>query len=229
MKVAATYSRKSTSGESTQVNSLRIQSELIHAFAESNGYEILREFSDSKSGTTNTRKGFQAALNWLRADPSRTLIIKNASRCARNLSVWAEIEPLIPQLRFVELGDQEPNLLVLSVLLSMAAQESRNISVRVKAAYRSIKARNPDHVWGNKEALLAVRAEGQATRQKNADDYGQKLQEVDNLLLSSGVKTLKERANRLNKLGIRSRRGGEITPQGLHRTLSRLKRRKAAA
>jgi DNA invertase Pin-like site-specific DNA recombinase len=224
MTKAATYRRRSTSGNNTQKNSLRIQQEVIEMFAATNGYEIVENFSDSKTGTNNLREGFQSALEWLRQDKDRVLIIRNASRCARNLSVWAEIEDLIPQLRFVELGDQEPNLLVLSVLLSMAAQESRNISNRVKAAYKSIKAVNPDHKWGNKEALMQVRAEGEAVRIKNANEYASKIVEINNLLEASGVTTLREKAERMNAMGFTSRRGGRISFAGLQQTLKRAER-----
>mgnify|MGYP006406723341 CR=1 FL=1 len=193
-------------------------------FAQANGYTIVEEFSDSKTGTNNLREGFQAALEWLRQDKDRVLIIRNASRCARNLSVWADIESLIPQLRFVELGNQQPNLLVLSVLLSMAAQESRNISNRVKAAYKSIKAQNPDHKWGNREALMSVRQEGEAVRINNANVYAKKIVEINRLLLADGVITLRDRAAKMNEMGFTSRRGGAISFAGLQQTLKRAER-----
>ena len=169
-----------------------------------------------------TVKGFQSAIEWLKEDKDRFLIVYRVDRIARNLSVWAELEPVMSQLRVVELGNEPVNLMVLSVLLSVAAQESKNISSRVKAAYRSIKARNPSHVWGNKEALLKVRTEGLAVRQKNADTYATKLKQMDTMLVRSGVETLRERVAFLNDQGFTSRRGKPLTVQGYHRTLQRV-------
>ena len=218
---AAIYTRKSTSSSHRQMNSHRVQKECVENFCHANGYELVQEFSDSLSGTTNNRDGFQAAITWLKEDQERFLIVYRVDRIARNLSVWAELEPVMSQLRVVELGNEPVNLMVLSVLLSVAAQESKNISARVKAAYKSIKARNPSHVWGNKEALLNVREKGLQVRKQNADAYAQKLIKMDEMMLRSGLKTLKERVDFLNDQGFTSRRGKPLTVQGYHRTLKR--------
>ncbi len=219
---AAIYTRKSTSSSHRQMNSHRVQKECVENFCHVNGYNLVQEFSDSLSGTTNNREGFQAAIKWLKEDQDRVLVVYRVDRIARNLSVWAELEPVMGQLRVVELGNEPVNLMVLSVLLSVAAQESKNISARVKAAYKSIKAKNPSHVWGNRDALLAVREEGEAVRKKNADAYANKLLKMDTMLRNSGVKTLRERVDFLNEQGFTSRRGNPLTVQGYHRTLKRV-------
>ena len=219
---AAIYTRKSTSSSHRQMNSHRVQKECVENFCNVHGYDLVQEFSDSLSGTTNNREGFQAAIKWLKEDQDRVLVVYRVDRIARNLSVWAELEPVIGQLRVVELGNEPVNLMVLSVLLSVAAQESKNISARVKAAYKSIKAKNPSHVWGNRDALLAVREEGEAVRKKNADAYASKLLKMDTMLRNSGVKTLRERVDFLNEQGFTSRRGNPLTVQGYHRTLKRV-------
>ena len=219
---AAIYTRKSTSSSHRQMNSHRVQKECVENFCNVHGYDLVQEFSDSLSGTTNNREGFQAAIKWLKEDQDRVLVVYRVDRIARNLSVWAELEPVMGQLRVVELGNEPVNLMVLSVLLSVAAQESKNISARVKAAYKSIKAKNPSHVWGNRDALLAVREEGEAVRKKNADAYANKLLKMDTMLRNSGVKTLRERVDFLNEQGFTSRRGNPLTVQGYHRTLKRV-------
>lgn len=219
---AAIYTRKSTSSSHRQMNSHRVQKECVENFCNVHGYNLVQEFSDSLSGTTNNREGFQSAIKWLKEDQERVLVVYRVDRIARNLSVWAELEPVMAQLRVVELGNEPVNLMVLSVLLSVAAQESKNISARVKAAYKSIKTKNPSHVWGNRDALLAVRKEGEATRKKNADAYASKLLKMDTMLRNSGVKTLRERVDFLNEQGYTSRRGNPLTVQGYHRTLQRV-------
>lgn len=219
---AAIYTRKSTSSSHRQMNSHRVQKECVENFCNVHGYDLAQEFSDSLSGTTNNREGFQAAIKWLKEDQDRVLVVYRVDRIARNLSVWAELEPVMGQLRVVELGNEPVNLMVLSVLLSVAAQESKNISARVKAAYKSIKAKNPSHVWGNRDALIAVREEGEAVRKKNADAYANKLLKMDTILINSGVKTLRDRVDFLNEQGFTSRRGNPLTVQGYHRTLKRV-------
>ena len=219
---AAIYTRKSTSSSQRQMNSHRVQKECVENFCHAHGYDLVNEFSDSLSGTTNDRPGFQAAIEWLKSDRENVLVVYRVDRIARNLSVWAQLEPVMGQLRVVELGNEPVNLMVLSVLLSVAAQESKNISARVKAAYKSIKAQNPNHVWGNREALLEVRTKGEKVRKKNADAYAQKLLEMDTMLRRGGVSTIRERVEFLNSQGFTSRRGKPLTVQGLHRTLKRI-------
>ena len=225
---AAIYLRKSTSTSTKQKNSLKVQLEVIQNFACINEYNVVAEFSDSKSGTTNDRPGFQNALTWLREDKSRTLIVYRVDRIARNLSVWVDLEPLLPQLRFVEFGNEPVNMMVLSVMLSMAAQESRNISARVKAAYKFIKSENPSHVWGNKSSLIEGRKRSTKVRTDNANAYGFKMLEINNMLETSGITSLVEKVEWLNSHGYKARRGGKLTAPGFYRTIKRAKARSAA-
>ena len=222
MKTAAIYTRKSTSGISRQINSLIYQNEIVSCFAENNDYKVVQEFSDTMTGTHNDRPGLQSAFEWLAQDKSRTLIVYRVDRIARNLSVWGELEPVLNQIRVVELGNEPASLLVISVLLSVAAQESRNISCRVKAAYKSIKARNPDHKWGSAESLDKGRPKALKTRLANADDYAGRLKSMDIRLEDAGMTTNKEKVAYLNSIGFTSRRGGRLTEQGYGRTLKRL-------
>tara|TARA_Y100000592_G_scaffold25821_1_gene40714 strand:- start:1335 stop:2024 length:690 start_codon:yes stop_codon:yes gene_type:complete len=225
---AAIYLRKSTSTSTKQKNSLKVQLEVIENFTNLHGYSVVAEFSDSKSGTTNDRPGLQSALTWLREDKTRTLIVYRVDRIARNLSVWSDLEPLLPQLRFVEFGDEPVNMMVLSVMLSMAAQESRNISARVKAAYKFIKSENPDHVWGCKEALVEGRKRSAEVRTDNANTYGFKMLEINNMLEASGISSLAEKVEWLNAHDYKARRGGKLTAPGLYRTIKRAKARMAS-
>jgi hypothetical protein len=71
---------------------------------------------------------------------------------------------------------------------------------------------------------MQVRAEGEAVRIKNANEYASKIVEINNLLEASGVTTLREKAERMNAMGFTSRRGGRISFAGLQQTLKRAER-----
>ena len=124
MKRAASYTRKSSTRNQRQVNSHRMQAEEIQHFADANGYQIVKLFSDSQTGLNTDRAGWKEFVNWLEASPDNYGIIHRCDRAARTLSVFAEIEHLIPQLRFVQLGPNEPSLTVVSILFAIGRAES---------------------------------------------------------------------------------------------------------
>ena len=143
-KTAYAYLRASTD-PNKQKNSIDVQNGLIQTFADRNGYTIVETFIEYRSGGDDERVEFNKCLNLCIKEDAFLLTYK-VDRMSRSLSIFKKIESSLSRFRFVELGDQEANLLTLSVLLAVAQQERVNTGQRVKPV---LMAREPNTAWKN--------------------------------------------------------------------------------
>ncbi len=204
MKKAIGYIRKS---RGKQKLSDAVQLDWIKQFCSANGYELTDVYYDTKSGRTNERVGFKTAIGYLASNPESTLVVGRIDRIARNLASFAILEPVIKQIRSVNLGNSEINEMLFSVLLSIAKAESEAISMRVKAAYKQCIKNNPDFVWGSTKGLKNGRAISLKIRQVRADKHTDRLWNAVNLIDSNLTMTWRKRAELLNQLGLKSPSG----------------------
>ena len=202
-KDAIIYVRASTSLE-RQSNSHAIQLRAIHEFAERHNYNIVRSFQEYASGTLDERPQFNAALKYAQ-DNDCFIISYRVDRLSRSLTCFNRIAPHLHRLRFAGQGDQELNLIVISVLLSIAHAESKANSERVKMAYKTIKARDPDFRWGS-NIQDEVRAKSLEVRKLNASKFNKHIFSVVQDLLNAGY-SMSDIPQRLNQLNINTRRG----------------------
>jgi|TARA_R110001592_G_scaffold109423_2_gene305160 DNA invertase Pin-like site-specific DNA recombinase len=153
-KPVAIYTRKSSSGDSKQAKSHERQRNEILTFCKAHGMVVIKEFSDTRSAfmkSAKDRKGFMSMLDWLNSNADYTCVMTEVSRLSRQSSVWELIEQNLKQFRFVELGNEEPNELVVGIFLHQARAESSKISARVKSAYDLKKEQfgEGNFDWGN--------------------------------------------------------------------------------
>ena len=217
-KIAYGYCRASIN-ELKQKNSIEVQKSVISAFAESYGYELVEVFSEYQTGADDERPIFNTVLNKCKAE-NAFLITWKIDRLSRSLSIFSKIQVSLNLIRFCELGDTEPNLLVLSVLLGVAHAERKNIGVRVSATYKMLKDKNPDHPWGNPNMNTLVRPLGEKVRKDNARTFNMKIQALCIDLRKAGYLTLESLAVKLNEIGMTTRRGSTFTVRNLHRILN---------
>jgi len=215
---AIAYRRASTNPD-LQANSIAIQEAIIGSFCEQNGYELTDSFTEYESGANDERVEFNKALS-LAISTNSVLVAWKVDRISRSMSVFSKIQDHLHLLRLCELGNTEPNVMVLGVLLGVAHQERINTSVRVKAAYKTLKAANPDFAWGNPNMGTAVQPLGIAIRQANASAFNERIQEICSDLRKAGYCTINTLALQLNYLGIKTRRGTDFSPRNLKRILS---------
>jgi len=218
MKIAHAYLRASTDPK-TQKNSIEVQKAVINQFANLHGYSIESFYIEYKTGADDEREEFNKCLNRCIKDQS-TLISWKIDRMSRSLSIFKKIQDHLHLLRFAELGDIEPNLLLLSVLLGVAHTERVNIGVRVKATYEMLKERNPDHPWGNPNMAADVQPLGEQKRKENATAFNSRIQKLCLDFNKAGYCTLDQLAVKLNEIGITTRRGSKFTVSNLHRVLN---------
>jgi len=218
MKTAIAYIRASTD-PTMQKNSIAIQTAIIERFCEQHGYSIEETYVEYQSGADDERKEFNAALTRT-IEEGATLITWKVDRLSRSLSIFAKIQDHLPLIRFCELGDAEVNIMVLSVLLGVAHQERVNTSIRVKAAYKHLKAENPNLKWGNPTIMQTAHPAGLRVRQENAHKFNTRIQAICEDLGKAGYCNRRQMAVQLNSLGLTTRRGRPFTKENLKRVLN---------
>ena len=210
---------RASTNQGMQRNSIQIQRRLIQEYCNRNNYEIVAEYSEYASGRSDNRIEFNKALK--RAEKENLLVvIYRIDRLARSMSVFSQIQNLLPLIRCVELGNQEINLITISILLSMATQESINTSSRVSASIAHLKQNTKNFTWGNPN-LHKERIKAQVIRQANAKEHNDKIKKICNELTIAGYDSTKALVERLNELGVMTRRGKPYTYHNLRRVLIR--------
>lgn len=217
-KIAYSYVRASTNPK-LQSNSIAIQKSVIDSFAKINGYEVLETFVEYKSGGDDGREVFNECLERCVSEKA-TLLTWRIDRMSRSLSIFKKIQNHLHLLRFCELGDQEANLLTLSVLLGVAHQERINTSTRVKACYKALKEKDANHPWGNPNMARLIQPLGEAVRVKNATTFNDNIKDICSDFKAAGYCTLTELAVKLNQIGMTTRRGNNFSPANLQRILN---------
>lgn len=219
MKQAILYVRRSTTKQS---DSFALQRSALEAFAESNGYSVVAEYKDTKSGTTNDREAFQACLAHLKANQDTTLLVYRLDRVGRNWKALGMVEDFVSRIRSIEHGDSPIDITLFGMLNVIAKAESRAISARVKASYSLRRKQNPEARFGaSDETLKAARASAGKTITSKAIAFEQKVLFWDITLNGQGYTTLKRKVERLNELGFYTRTGCEWSISGYNRTVKR--------
>jgi len=217
-RTAIAYMRASTTPE-LQANSIAIQEAIIDRFIQQHGYELEEVYVDWASGKDDERVEFNNALRHA-VQSGSVLVTWKVDRLSRSMSIFSRIQDHLHLLRFCELGDTEPNIMVLSVLLGVATQERLNTSIRVKAAYETMKAKNPSLKWGNENMATNCQPLGVIVRKNNAAKFNARIQSIVSDLNLAGYTDTKIIVDKLNELGIMTRRGNEFSVRNLQRVLS---------
>ena len=220
-KPAIQYLRASTNAE-LQKNSFGVQGDSIANWAEDNGYQIQHTFSEYVSASKDVyRPEWIRALQCLRDNPNVVLIIHDVTRATRSLNDWAEIEDLLPQIRFASMSDEPVSKVMLGILISLAQDESRRISKRVRLGIAKKRAEaienGEDWSWGNAElGSTETAAAGRKANASKAADFT--LGIMLRLRRCKGA-TLAEMVAFLNNNHVRTRRGKSWTTSSLHRVI----------
>ena len=223
MKEAIIYVRRSTT---KQEDSFALQRNALETFAEENGYSVVKEFKDTKSGRTNDRESFEACLEYLGKHPNATLLVYRLDRIGRNWKTLGMVEEFVGRIRALEHGDRPIDETLFAMLNIVAKAESKGIGARVKASYALRRAQNPDAKFGASNTQLeSMRKEASRTITSKAVEFEQKLLFWLHSLDGLGYKTYKQKAKRLNELGLLSRTGCLWSSPTLSRIAKRARNR----
>lgn len=183
--------------------------------------ELTHEFVEVESGKNNERQQLMAALHHCRMTGA-TLVVSKLDRLSRDLEFIAALMKS-DNVEFVVAELPEANSLTLHILACLAQYERQLISERTKQALQAAKERGV--VLGNPRLDEFRSTDTTAAREQYLEN-GKKFHE--SLLVSirqaqsEGYGSYSAIAQRLNELGIKSRRGTIIYPSTVSRALSLL-------
>jgi len=202
------YVRVSTSEQGKSGLGLEAQESDIRVFCENEGIELIKILSEVETG-----KGFDAlekrpilaqALMEAKKD-SAYVIVNKLDRLGRDVafisSLMAKKVPFIA----AQLGkDADPFMLHLYAALS--EKERELISTRTKAALQALKARGVQ--LGNQTNLDEARLKSNETNKQLASNFAENVSEIIEGYRAKGL-SMGSVAVELNKLGVKTRRGGK--------------------
>lgn len=222
------YYRVSTKGQGESGLGLDAQREYIERAAQSNGWSIVGEFTETVSGTVAPveRPECSKALAACKGQ-NALLVVAKLDRLSRSV---LHIAQMMEHTEFKVATMPTANTFQLHLFAALAQQEREFISQRTKDALASLKR---DAEAGDAEAqakiarrdagLAAARAskntvQARAVRTANVTSY-QKSVETEIKLCMYTCKTLQSVADCLNGKGVSTPRGSEFTATAVRRLM----------
>mgnify|MGYP001250217589 CR=1 FL=1 len=143
---AAYYRTSSASNVGSDKDSLKRQKEAVHAYAKAKGIEIVREFYDaavSGADPIDVREGFSDLLAYVSGNGAKTILVENASRFARDLTVQLTGHSMLKELGYELIPVDAPShflddtptaVMIRSILGAVSEFEKATIVSKLKAA-----------------------------------------------------------------------------------------------
>ena len=160
----AYYRTSSAANVGADKDSLKRQKEAVFSYAKSNKIEIVREFYDaavSGADPIDAREGFTDLLAYISGNGARTILVENASRFARDLTVQltghSKLQglgyELIPADAPTYFTDDTPTAqMVRSILGAVSEFEKSSLVAKLKAA-RVRKKKRTGRCEGRKSVI----------------------------------------------------------------------------
>ena len=102
---AVIYARVSSKEQEREGYSIPQQLKLLRSYAESKGFEVLREFEDAESAKTSGRTAFGEMVRFLQANPQcGALLVEKTDRLYRNIKDWVVLDEVPVEVHFVKEG-----------------------------------------------------------------------------------------------------------------------------
>ena len=148
-KTAVAYYRTSSATNvGSDKDSLKRQGDAVHSYAKANGIEIVGEFYDaavSGADPIDTREGFSDLLAYVSGNGAKTILVENASRFARDLTVQLTGHSMLKELGYelipVDaptpthfLDDTPTATMIRSILGAVSQFEKAQLVSKLKAA-----------------------------------------------------------------------------------------------
>jgi DNA invertase Pin-like site-specific DNA recombinase len=202
MKTAIAYIRVSRITENSSIHSVDTQRSMIESYAAKNGIEVLEWFIDENvSGGKKDRENLKRAVELAKRTKSYLMVrslsrlSRRASECLRLLSECSVIDTTLG----MECDDK-----VMAIMALNAQWEREACSVRQKQTIAYLRKSNPDRTFGNPTALIRGREVSARRRAALADEWAWEHREFFQY-----DEPLQDTANRLMRLGIKTRRGND--------------------
>jgi DNA invertase Pin-like site-specific DNA recombinase len=215
------YTRVSTVKQGEKGVSLQEQKDAILRYAHQHGLEIVRWFEERESAAKRGRAAFMQMLKLLRLKVAEGVIIHKIDRSARNLEDWADVGKLADAGVAIHFANESVDLATVSGRLSadiqavVAAHYSRNLREETKKGF-----------YGRlKQGFYPLRApigylDQGAAKAKLPDPAMAPLVKECFERYGTGQWSLPELVHRMHARGLRNRRGGPVTMNGISTILN---------
>ena len=215
MKKYTAYLRVSTSKQGVDGLGMAAQEQAIKAY---NG-SVIKTFTEVESGKRKDRPELAKALEHCKLTGS-TLIVAKLDRLARNVHFISSL--MEAKVDFVCCDFPEASPLTLHIMAAVAEHEAKAISARTKVALAQAKARgvklgNPNLTA---EGRVKGTAEGVKTIKETADAFAVRVVPTIQALQGQGM-SLRGIAAELEKLGVKTARGGKWSAAAVKNALAR--------
>ncbi len=221
VQCAIAYYRVSTQRQGRSGLGIEAQRATVARFAETEGYELVSEFTEVETGrgfdALDRRPHLSAALAAARKAGCPVIVAK-LDRLSRDVAFIATLMANRVPFIVAELGaDADPFMLHLHAAL--AEKERRLISERTRDALSSRKGSGVK--LGNPTNGAEAAAKGRVVSIREANRFAQTITPVIETLKASGVTSLRGIAVALNNRGVRTARGGRWQVSNVRNLLAR--------
>lgn len=217
---AIIYTRVSTAEQGRSGLGLQAQLESVAEFCENESIDIEAYYSEIETGKGSDALDKRPELNKALEHAKKigaTLVVSKLDRLSRDVAFISNLMAKKVPFIVAQLGkDADPFMLHLYAALS--EKERELISTRTKAALKVLKERGV--VLGNQTNLDEARRLSNKTNRAEADAFAKRVLETVKGFRESGD-TLPTIANKLNKMELKTRRGGKWHPSTVSNILKR--------
>jgi DNA invertase Pin-like site-specific DNA recombinase len=215
-----TYTRVSTSRQGRSGLGMEAQRAALARFAETEGFEIVREFVEVETGkgadALDRRPQLAAALAAARRQRCAVAVAK-LDRLSRDVHFISGLMAHRVPFLVAELGpDVDP--FILHLFAALAEKERALISARTRAALEAAKKRGVK-LGGPK--LRQARKLAAAALQASADRHAANVLPIIREVQKAGARSLREIADALNARGVPTARGGRWFATSVSNVLAR--------
>ncbi len=225
MKYIAYY-RVSTVKQGKSGLGLDAQRKMVTDFVAANGGEIVKEYTEIESGKCSDRPELAQAIRHASLVGGRLLVGK-LDRLSRDLHFILSLQKCNIDFQVADLPGCDS--FTIHIYGALAQRERELIASRTKAGLAAAKARGVKLGTNNlpTELIHEASARGVEIRRQNADNFAARVRPVIDAMLAQGA-SLRAVAGELEKLGVRTARGGRWTATAVKNVMERLSQLKYA-
>jgi DNA invertase Pin-like site-specific DNA recombinase len=220
MKPFFGYIRVSTVKQGTKGVSLQEQRDSILRYASRNGMEIISWFDERETAAKQGRPTFTKMMKLLRQEKARGVVLHKIDRGARNLKDWADMAALIDVGIEVHFANESLDM------HSRGGRLSADIQAVVAADYiRNLREESLKGFYGRiKQGVYPLPApigylDKGSGKPKEPDPMKAPLVRKAFELYGTGRYNLDSLLAELHRLGLRNKRGGNVSRSGLGKIL----------
>lgn len=215
MKQAITYYRVSTDRQGKSGLGLEAQQSMVGAFAGSNGFNVVAEFTEVESGRKDNRPVLLEALASCKAS-NAVLLIAKLDRLSRNVAFISAL--MQSGVEFKAVDNPYAGKFVVHIMAAVAELEREQISERTTAALKAAKLRGVELGKNGKYVLSQL-------NKVLADSFAWDMKPVIDRVRENGFITVRQIAQELNRLQIPTYRQTRWHPTTVHHLLQRIEQR----